>query len=80
MKIKIEEEDLVHLLKCADSHAEFDETEWGKYKDATETRSKIRSAVFEMNRQIGFEKYTYDSAYGLKEKAKHGLSEVKRED
>ena len=65
MKIEVSEKDLIYLLHCADDNANFDEFEKGFVNEAKETRNKVRSMIFNINHQLGFEKYVYDNEFGI---------------
>ncbi len=67
MKIQIEEKDLVFLLNCASNSADFDEYEKGWKESADKTHALVRSAVFNINHQLGYEKYCYDKEFGVTE-------------
>ena len=67
LTFNLSEETLLFLLRCAVDSADFNEYEKGSYDSAKEIRKKIRRIIFAINQQLGFEKYTYDSEYGLEE-------------
>lgn len=65
MKIEINEDDLIYLLRCADNAASFDECERGFPDSARETRNRIHKAIFEINKTIGYPKWMYSETYGV---------------
>lgn len=65
MKIEVDENDLIYLLKCADDAACFDEYERGFPDSAREARKRIHKTIFEINKTIGYPKWMYSETYGV---------------
>lgn len=65
MKIEVEEKDLVYLLRAASDDADFYQYEKGLKNSAKRTREKVKSVLSTINKQLGFEKYAYDSEFGV---------------
>lgn len=62
MKIEIEEEDLIRLLKCADDSITLDRCERGNYIRALETEIHIEKMICKINKIAGYKKWGYNEA------------------
>lgn len=65
MKIEIEENDLVYLLRCADDSAILDESERGDHAGARETRKLIEEMIRKINDTAGCTRWKYSDMYGV---------------
>ena len=64
-KIQVDEQDLIAVLNEATKSANNDVRE-GWEGDAKNTRAIVRSLVFAINYQLGFEKYWFDGEWGVR--------------
>lgn len=65
MKIEIKEDDLIHLLRCADDSVTLDARDRCNYEHARKTRKCIEKMISKINKVAGYRKWVYDDMFGV---------------